>query len=98
MVSIDIINELYNCLDLYIVTSRYEGGPRSILECALTNTPVISTKVGIANEFMHPNSLYDIDNWITYKEAIPNTSYLCKNIDFLATNKYIEEFNKLLFP
>ena len=35
MVNQQELNELYNCLDLYIVSSRIEGGPRAIPECAL---------------------------------------------------------------
>ena len=29
-------------LDMYIVSSRLEGGPQAILESALTKTPIIS--------------------------------------------------------
>ena len=47
MVDFDTLNEFYNILDLYIVASRVEGGPRAINECALTKTPIYSTKVGI---------------------------------------------------
>lgn len=98
MVSIEIINELYNCLNLYIVSSKYEGGPRSIIECALTGTPIISTKVGIAKEFMDSKSLFDVENWETYKNCKPNPDILSKNIEFLRNNKYIEEFRTELFP
>jgi hypothetical protein len=97
MVSIDILNELYNCLNLYIISSRYEGGPRSIIECALTNTPVISTKVGIAVEFMDPDSLYDIEDWTSYRNKKPNNEYLLKKIEFLRLDTYIDEFRKNLF-
>jgi glycosyltransferase involved in cell wall biosynthesis len=97
MVPIENINELYNCLDLYIISSKYEGGPRSIIECALTRTPVISTKVGIALEFMDENSLFDLDNWDTYRNARPNLDILDKNIAFLENDEYINEFKNLLF-
>jgi hypothetical protein len=97
MVSIETLNELYNCLNLYIISSRYEGGPRSIIECALTNTPVISTKVGIALEFMHPDSLFDIDDWTSYRNKKPNNEYLLKKIEFLRLDTYIDEFRKTLF-
>ena len=50
-VSFEELNELYNCLDLYIVSSRVEGGPQSIFECGLSKTPIISTDVGIAKNF-----------------------------------------------
>ena len=45
------LNNLYNILDLYIVASRYEGGPAAIMESAITKTPIISTNVGIASKF-----------------------------------------------
>jgi glycosyltransferase involved in cell wall biosynthesis len=98
MVPLEIINELYNCLDLYIVTSRYEGGPRSIIECALTRTPVISTRVGIAPEFMDSNSLFDMNDWTTYRYSTPNPDILAKNIAFLRTEEYMEDFRIALFP
>jgi len=97
MVPLNIINELYNCLDLYIVTSKYEGGPRSIIECALTKTPVISSRVGIAKEFMDKNSLFDVDNWKTYQNAIPNIEYISKNINYLEKDDYFEKSRKSLF-
>lgn len=98
MVPLEVINELYNCLDLYIVSSRYEGGPRSIIECALTRTPIISTRVGIAPEFMDANSLFDMNDWTTYQNTVPNPDILAKNVAFLGTEEYMEEFRIALFP
>jgi glycosyltransferase involved in cell wall biosynthesis len=98
MVPLEILNELYNCLDLYVVNSRYEGGPRSIIECALTRTPVISTRVGIAQEFMDENSLFDMNDWTTYKNTVPNPDILAKNVAFLRTEDYMDEFKSELFP
>lgn len=72
MVDTKVLNELYNCLDLYIVSSRLEGGPQAIIECGLSKTPIISTNVGVASEFLHSNSLFDMDN---FQNAIPNTEY-----------------------
>ena len=56
--SFETVNELYNCLDMYIVSSRHEGGPQAIFECALTKTPIISTRVGAAEYILHDDSLY----------------------------------------
>ncbi len=39
---------LYECLDLYVVASRDEGGPKAILESMVSEIPLISTKVGQA--------------------------------------------------
>jgi glycosyltransferase involved in cell wall biosynthesis len=91
------MNELYNCLDLYLVSSRCEGGPRSVFEAGLTKTPIISTRVGISPELMDSAALFDCDNWMTYKDAIPATNILHQNVIELTSDKYMEEFKDALF-
>ena len=54
----EVVNDLYNCLDLYIVAARYEGGPQAIVECASNKTPIISTDVGLAVEILPPESIF----------------------------------------
>lgn len=39
--------ECYNILDLYLVTSRAEGGPQAILEAMATGVPLVTTNVGM---------------------------------------------------
>ena len=58
MVDLKVLNELYNILDLYIVTSRVEGGPQAILECAVSKTPIVSTDVGVASEILDSKSIF----------------------------------------
>lgn len=43
---------LYSLTDLYLVTSASEGGPKAILECVASGTPVLSTDVGLAADFL----------------------------------------------
>lgn len=64
------LNELYNCLDLYIVSSRVEGGPQAIFECALSKTPIISTDVGVASEILSKTSIFDMNNFAMAKPDI----------------------------
>lgn len=47
----DIV-DFYNVLDLYLVTSREEGGPQSILESMACGVPIISTPVGMAPDVL----------------------------------------------
>ena len=75
MVDFNEINELYNILNLYIVSSRVEGGPQAILECGVTNTPIISTDVGVASEILSPKSIIDMAN---YSDVKPDTDYAYK--------------------
>ena len=72
MVDFNVLNDLYNTLDLYIVSSRIEGGPQAIVECGITKTPIISTNVGIASEILHSSSIFNMEN---FEKAIPNTEY-----------------------
>lgn len=37
----------WQALDLYLITSRIEGGPKAILEAWATGVPLVSTKVGL---------------------------------------------------
>tara|TARA_X000001036_G_C20692424_1_gene809875 strand:+ start:4941 stop:6893 length:1953 start_codon:yes stop_codon:yes gene_type:complete len=96
MVPMNIINELYNCLDLYIVSSRCEGGPRSVFEAGLTRTPIISTKIGIAPELMNPKALFDHENWTSYKHSVPDSDYLYNNVSKLMTTEYMQHFKEYL--
>lgn len=56
------LNMLYNLIDLYIVTSKSEGGPKSVIESAISQTPIISTDVGLANDFLTENSIFNSFN------------------------------------
>jgi len=73
------VNMLYNALDLYLVTSRYEGGPQAIIECALTRTPIVSTDVGIASGILAPESIFEGDISI----VSPNTDVAYENVQRL---------------
>lgn len=92
MASFTDLNELYNLLDLYIVSSRYEGGPQSILECAITKTPIISTDVGIASEILSRKSIYNMDN---FNEATPDIVKAYENVQKFKIPFGFENFNKL---
>ena len=93
MANFGAINELYNCLDLYIVSSRYEGGPQSILECGVTKTPIISTDVGIASEILSSESIYDMNN---FSEAKPNVDFAFNSSIEYASEKHFDKYFKML--
>jgi len=80
------LNKLYNVLDLYIVASRVEGGPASIMEASLTKTPLISTNVGLASEILHKNSLFNFPDYLT---AFPNSEFSFNKVqNFLIPNGF----------
>lgn len=82
-----ILNELYQTLDLYLVTSRYEGGPQALIECGLTNIPVCSRDVGIASVVLEPHS---INNDVTL--AIPSVP----KVDSYTIPSGFEAYRKLI--
>ncbi len=91
-VSFEELNELYNCLDLYIVSSRVEGGPQSIFECGLSKTPIISTDVGIAKKVLATESIFDMKN---FQSAQPNVEFAYQNSIIFDIPKGFVEFNKM---
>lgn len=76
MVNPSKLNDLYNILDLYLVTSRIEGGPQAIMEASITRTPILSTDVGVASEILHENSIFDVNK---FSESIPNVDHAYEN-------------------
>ena len=95
MVDTKILNELYNCLDLYIVSSRVEGGPRAINECALAKVPIISSDVGIAKKILSEKSIFDINNLKTLNNYHDDTVYAYNQAKKLNIPDYFTEFNTI---
>ena len=46
------LGQAYHALDVYIVSSRQEGGPKAVLESMATGVPLVSTRVGQAQELV----------------------------------------------
>lgn len=53
------LNRLYQALDVCVVSSRWEGGPYSVLEAILAGRPVISTPVGIARDLLPSSCIFE---------------------------------------
>ena len=76
------MNKLYNLTDLYLVSSRSEGGPKAVLESAFTETMILSTNVGLAPDFLNP--------WCIFKSAEEGA----QKIKEITEGKDISEFIK----
>jgi glycosyltransferase involved in cell wall biosynthesis len=46
------IGRLFPALDLYLVASRQEGGPKAILESMASGVPLVTTRVGQAMDLV----------------------------------------------
>ena len=61
----DELAVVYHALDVYVVTSRQEGGPKAAFEATATGAPLVTTRVGQAQELLtddHDALLADIDD------------------------------------
>ena len=93
MASFEELNEFYNILDLYIVSSRIEGGPQAIVESGITKTPIISTDVGFASDILSSESIFDMNN---FENAKPNIDFAYKKSKELVIPEGFEKFIKML--
>lgn len=55
------VAEMFAALDLYIVASRQEGGPKAILESMASGVPLVTTRVGQAMDIVR----HGVNAWIT---------------------------------
>ncbi len=99
MANFSTLNELYNILDLYLVTSRLEGGPQALVECGQTMTPIISTDVGIADEILSRESIMDSNDISTFENSIPDINFAFNQSSKLTIPNgmlgYIRMFNEI---
>jgi len=66
-----MVSEMYSACDLYVVGSRVEGGPQSILECAISKIPIVSTDVGIASKVLPKSCILDMNMRKEYDTYMP---------------------------
>ncbi len=78
----------WQALDLYLITSRIEGGPKAILEAWATGVPLVSTKVG-----MVPDLATNRENAILTE--IEDTQAIISGAEQILENKESKE--KLIF-
>ena len=83
------LNELYNILNLYIVSSRIEGAPQAILEAAASKTPIISTNVGIADEILNKKSIYQMSD---FDRAEPDVEYAHEKVKKYFVPEWYKQF------
>ena len=96
MVDTNSLNELYNLLDLYVVSSRLEGGPQAIVECATSKTPIVSTDVGVATQVLSKESIFDMNDCNSFFKATPNVDIAKSNVKIYETPQGYSPFISLL--
>ena len=57
---VEVMANLYKVLDLYLISSREEGGPKGLIEALSSGCPVVTTPVGMANDLILDSSFYAV--------------------------------------
>ena len=68
------IGELYQTLDVYLVTSRQEGGPKGILESMASGVPLVTTRVGQGMDLVRHGE----NGWMVEVEDVEGLAYYAK--------------------
>ena len=71
----DLIS-LYHALDIYLITSREEGGPMGLLESIACGTPVASTNVGMASDIISDKVTGVLADHIDVENIVQKVEYL----------------------
>ena len=66
MAPIDTLRKMYAACDLYIVSSRCEGGPQALLESSTMRVPIISRDVGMADVVLAKNCVLNDEDEMYY--------------------------------
>tara|TARA_R110001583_G_scaffold31600_1_gene107839 strand:+ start:7864 stop:8778 length:915 start_codon:yes stop_codon:yes gene_type:complete len=59
LVNIEKLRQMYCALDLYVISSRYEGGPQSALEASGMCIPIVSRNVGMVPDIISKNCIFE---------------------------------------
>lgn len=71
---LNVVRDMYQVSDLYLVTARHEGGPQSLIECGLMGLPCVSTPVGIAEQVLPTNAINE--NVLLATPAVPSVEHM----------------------
>ncbi|HUF01634.1 MAG TPA: glycosyltransferase family 4 protein [Gaiellaceae bacterium] len=74
----DELARAYHSLDVYLVASRQEGGPKAVLEAMATGVPLVTTRVGQAQELVEDG----VNGWLVDvedAEALATRASLVRN-------------------
>ena len=96
--ALDKVRLMYAACDLYVVSSRYEGGPQAIIEAASMKIPIVSTDVGIANQVLSDKCVIDItkDYYLPDEKDLEYAHSRVRSLDIKNHgNKFISLFEEL---
>lgn len=81
--NVETLNELYNALDLYIVSDRIGRASREILECVATKTKIVSSDVPQARDLLHSD--------LIYRDILEAQQIIAKDIKLSFLTKFVDD-------
>jgi glycosyltransferase involved in cell wall biosynthesis len=66
LADVDDLPQAYDAIDVCLVTSRDEGGPRAVLEAMATGVPLVTTRVGQASDLVRHGE----NGWMVESEDV----------------------------
>ena len=90
----DKLKQMYAACDLYIVSSRHEGGPQALLEAPAMKVPIVSTRMGSAEFLLHHNCIVNIPKtYIPKPHEVQSCYDIVKEYDL---SKHADKYEELL--
>jgi glycosyltransferase involved in cell wall biosynthesis len=65
------VGQLFQALDVYLVASRQEGGPKAVLEAMASGVPLVTTRVGQAMDLVQ----HEENGWMVASEDAEGLAY-----------------------
>jgi glycosyltransferase involved in cell wall biosynthesis len=99
LADLETLARMYAACDLYIVSSRFEGGPQALLEASAMKVPIISRDVGMATSILSPYSIIDMPKQICLptSDSIEFNFNSVKRYEINAHKKnYLDMFERVL--
>lgn len=70
------VGRLFRALDLYLVTSRQEGGPKAVLESMASGIPLVTTRVGQAMDIVRHGQ----NGWMVNVEDVNGLAHWANHV------------------
>jgi glycosyltransferase involved in cell wall biosynthesis len=81
------IGRLFQALDLYLVTSRDEGGPKAILESMASGIPLVTTRVGQAVDLVRHGE----NGWVVDVEDAEGIAYWAQQVLGFRNQPFVQD-------
>lgn len=96
-IEIEDMPYLYNLIDLYIVSSKSEGGPKAIPESVLSGCKILSSDVGFAKDLLDEQSIYtSADDAVKKITSLKEKKFQHKVDENYQFNKFQERIESIL--